>query len=90
MSCVCQVLADLQKHRRGSAAFAGKEGFITLRDLFRYKQYERGTVSIFNEINILLYPGCQSVWTLDTQNIFAFLDVCHEKVSSFIAFKSPR
>ena len=30
-----QVLADLQKHRRGSAAFAGKEGFITLRDLFR-------------------------------------------------------
>ena len=31
----CQVLGELQKTRRGSLAFAGKEGFITLRDLFR-------------------------------------------------------
>jgi hypothetical protein len=76
MSCVCQVLADLQKHRRGSAAFAGKEGFITLRDLFRYKQNDLETVSIFNEINFILYPGCQSVWIPQK---FYFLDVSHEE-----------
>ena len=31
-------LKDLQKYRKGSAAFAGKEGFITLRDLFRWAE----------------------------------------------------
>jgi hypothetical protein len=67
MSCVCQVLADLQKHRRGSAAFAGKEGFITLRDLFRYKQNDLETVSIFNEINFILYPGCHEESVLSLQ-----------------------
>ena len=36
-----EVLGDLQKHRRGSAAFAGKEGFITLRDLFRWAERYR-------------------------------------------------
>ncbi|XP_075981449.1 midasin [Anticarsia gemmatalis] len=32
------VMADLQLRRRGSAAVQGKEGFITLRDLFRWGQ----------------------------------------------------
>ena len=36
-----EVLGQLQKHRRGSAAFAGKEGFITLRDLFRWAERYR-------------------------------------------------
>ncbi|XP_058879541.1 midasin-like [Acipenser ruthenus] len=30
-----RVMLELQSHRRGSTAFAGKHGFITLRDLFR-------------------------------------------------------
>jgi midasin len=30
-----------QLHRRGSAAFAGKQGFITLRDLFRWGERYR-------------------------------------------------
>ncbi|KAM4694301.1 midasin [Discoglossus pictus] len=30
------VMLDLQSHRRGSSVFAGKHGFITLRDLFRW------------------------------------------------------
>ena len=34
-------LKDLQKFRKGSAAFAGKEGFITLRDLFRWAERYR-------------------------------------------------
>ena len=34
-------LKDLQKYRKGSAAFAGKEGFITLRDLFRWAERYR-------------------------------------------------
>lgn len=28
-------------HRKGSAAFAGKQGFITLRDLFRWGERYR-------------------------------------------------
>ena len=35
------VLTDLQKYRRMSAAFAGKQGFITLRDLFRWAERYR-------------------------------------------------
>ena len=34
-------LKDLQKFRKGSAAFAGREGFITLRDLFRWAERYR-------------------------------------------------
>ena len=34
-------LKDLQKYRKGSNAFAGKEGFITLRDLFRWAERYR-------------------------------------------------
>ena len=30
------VMQELQFRRRGSTAFAGKQGFMTLRDLFRY------------------------------------------------------
>ncbi|KAK2715538.1 hypothetical protein QYM36_010205, partial [Artemia franciscana] len=32
---------ELQIHRRGSAAFAGKSGFVTLRDLFRWAERYR-------------------------------------------------
>ncbi|XP_044750466.1 midasin [Coccinella septempunctata] len=35
------VMTDLQIRRRGSAAFAGKQGFITLRDLFRWGERYR-------------------------------------------------
>ncbi|CAG9771357.1 unnamed protein product [Ceutorhynchus assimilis] len=35
------VMSDLQIRRRGSAAFAGKQGFITLRDLFRWGERYR-------------------------------------------------
>lgn len=35
------VMTELQVRRRGSAAFAGKKGFITLRDLFRWGERYR-------------------------------------------------
>ncbi|KRT79113.1 AAA protein, partial [Oryctes borbonicus] len=35
------VMKELQMRRRGSAAFAGKHGFITLRDLFRWGERYR-------------------------------------------------
>nr|XP_023017788.1 midasin [Leptinotarsa decemlineata] len=35
------VMTDLQMRRRGSVAFAGKQGFITLRDLFRWGERYR-------------------------------------------------
>ncbi|MEE6475824.1 hypothetical protein FKM82_010868 [Ascaphus truei] len=35
------VMLDLQSHRRGSSVFAGKHGFITLRDLFRWAERYR-------------------------------------------------
>lgn len=35
------VMMELQTRRRGSAAFAGKQGFITLRDLFRWGERYR-------------------------------------------------
>ncbi|KAG8225223.1 hypothetical protein J437_LFUL012698 [Ladona fulva] len=35
------VMTDLQTYRRGSAMFAGKQGFITLRDLFRWGERYR-------------------------------------------------
>lgn len=35
------VMRDLETRRRGSAAFAGKKGFITLRDLFRWGERYR-------------------------------------------------
>ncbi|XP_060859886.1 midasin [Metopolophium dirhodum] len=38
---VISVMKDLQSTRKGSAAFAGKHGFITLRDLFRWGERYR-------------------------------------------------
>ncbi|KAM4043140.1 midasin isoform 2-T2 [Anomaloglossus baeobatrachus] len=35
------VMIELQSHRRGSSVFAGKHGFITLRDLFRWAERYR-------------------------------------------------
>lgn len=35
------IMRELQMHRKGSAAFAGKQGFITLRDLFRWGERYR-------------------------------------------------
>lgn len=35
------VMLELQSHRRGSHVFAGKHGFITLRDLFRWAERYR-------------------------------------------------
>ncbi|CAH0557511.1 unnamed protein product [Brassicogethes aeneus] len=35
------VMTDLQIRRKGSAAFAGKQGFMTLRDLFRWGERYR-------------------------------------------------
>ncbi|KAJ9587623.1 hypothetical protein L9F63_018944, partial [Diploptera punctata] len=35
------VMTDLQVRRKGSATFAGKQGFITLRDLFRWGERYR-------------------------------------------------
>ncbi|XP_035880357.1 midasin isoform X5 [Phyllostomus discolor] len=35
-SKLVRVMLDLQSHRRSSSVFAGKQGFITLRDLFRW------------------------------------------------------
>nr|XP_033792626.1 midasin isoform X2 [Geotrypetes seraphini] len=36
-----KVMLDLQSRRRGSTVFAGKHGFITLRDLFRWAERYR-------------------------------------------------
>uniref|UniRef100_A0A8C8S1Z5 Midasin n=1 Tax=Pelusios castaneus TaxID=367368 RepID=A0A8C8S1Z5_9SAUR len=36
-----KVMLDLQSYRRGSTVFAGKHGFITLRDLFRWAERYR-------------------------------------------------
>ncbi|XP_051781409.1 midasin isoform X2 [Erpetoichthys calabaricus] len=43
-SKLVKVMLDLQSHRRGSTVFAGKHGFITLRDLFRWAERYRLTV----------------------------------------------
>ncbi|KAF5287728.1 hypothetical protein FQA39_LY15748 [Lamprigera yunnana] len=42
------VMTDLQLRRRGSATFAGKQGFITLRDLFRWGERYHLAKSIEN------------------------------------------
>ncbi|XP_013162741.1 PREDICTED: midasin-like [Papilio xuthus] len=44
------VMADLQVRRRGSAAVQGKDGFITLRDLFRWgNRYKHASKEILTE-----------------------------------------
>ena len=44
-------MCELQLRRRGSAAFAGKQGFMTLRDLFRwaerYRQAPQNTPGVY-------------------------------------------
>ncbi|KAM4681124.1 midasin isoform 2-T2 [Amazona ochrocephala] len=40
-SKLVKVMLDLQSYRRGSTVFAGKHGFITLRDLFRWAERYR-------------------------------------------------
>uniref|UniRef100_A0A8D1BB25 Midasin n=1 Tax=Sus scrofa TaxID=9823 RepID=A0A8D1BB25_PIG len=40
-SKLVRVMLDLQSYRRGSSVFAGKQGFITLRDLFRWAERYR-------------------------------------------------
>ncbi|KFV78000.1 Midasin, partial [Struthio camelus australis] len=42
-SKLVKVMLDLQSYRRGSTVFAGKHGFITLRDLFRWAERYRLT-----------------------------------------------
>lgn len=39
--CIYNFTFCIQTRRRGSAAFAGKRGFITLRDLFRWGERYR-------------------------------------------------
>ncbi|XP_060024167.1 midasin [Lagenorhynchus albirostris] len=40
-SKLVKVMLELQSYRRGSSVFAGKQGFITLRDLFRWAERYR-------------------------------------------------
>ncbi|XP_012665398.1 midasin [Otolemur garnettii] len=40
-SKLVRVMVDLQSYRRSSSVFAGKQGFITLRDLFRWAERYR-------------------------------------------------
>uniref|UniRef100_A0A8C6R246 Midasin n=1 Tax=Nannospalax galili TaxID=1026970 RepID=A0A8C6R246_NANGA len=40
-SRLVRVMLDLQSYRRSSSVFAGKQGFITLRDLFRWAERYR-------------------------------------------------
>ncbi len=41
------VMLELQTRRRGTGVFAGKQGFITLRDLFRWaERYRRASYSV--------------------------------------------
>uniref|UniRef100_K9J478 Midasin n=1 Tax=Desmodus rotundus TaxID=9430 RepID=K9J478_DESRO len=40
-SKLVRVMLDLQSYRRSSSVFAGKQGFITLRDLFRWAERYR-------------------------------------------------
>ncbi|PZC77928.1 hypothetical protein B5X24_HaOG202809 [Helicoverpa armigera] len=50
------VMTDLQLRRRGSAAVQGKDGFITLRDLFRWgMRYRRAAREV-------LFPGTFYDW----------------------------
>ncbi len=37
------IMKDLQRHRQGTQVFAGKHGFITLRDLFRWAERRPGS-----------------------------------------------
>uniref|UniRef100_A0A8C5QIK7 Midasin n=1 Tax=Leptobrachium leishanense TaxID=445787 RepID=A0A8C5QIK7_9ANUR len=47
------VMLELQAYRRGSSVFAGKHGFITLRDLFRWAERYRLSEQIVSEYDWL-------------------------------------
>ncbi|KAG5308278.1 MDN1 protein, partial [Acromyrmex insinuator] len=47
---VINVMTDLQTRRKSTAAFAGKKGFITLRDLFRWGERYRLAPDIGNKL----------------------------------------
>ena len=49
------MLTELQAARRASAAFAGKAGFITLRDLFRWgERYRQAEVAGLHDWDLQL------------------------------------
>ncbi|XP_007484380.2 midasin isoform X1 [Monodelphis domestica] len=48
-----KVMQDLQSYRRGSSLFAGKQGFITLRDLFRWAERYRSVAQTEKEYDWL-------------------------------------
>ncbi|XP_063773055.1 midasin [Pseudophryne corroboree] len=50
---VVAVMLELQSYRRGSSVFAGKHGFITLRDLFRWAERYRLSEQTEQEIDWL-------------------------------------
>ncbi|XP_055981327.1 midasin [Sorex fumeus] len=52
-SKLVKVMLDLQSYRRGSSVFAGKQGFITLRDLFRWAERYRLTEQMDKEYDWL-------------------------------------
>ncbi|XP_054990862.1 midasin [Sorex araneus] len=52
-SKLVKVMLDLQSYRRGSSVFAGKQGFITLRDLFRWAERYRLTEQMEKEYDWL-------------------------------------
>ncbi|NXW51222.1 MDN1 protein, partial [Nyctiprogne leucopyga] len=52
-SKLVKVMLDLQSYRRGSTVFAGKHGFITLRDLFRWAERYRLAEQLHKEYDWL-------------------------------------
>ncbi|KAL0114620.1 hypothetical protein PUN28_011725 [Cardiocondyla obscurior] len=47
---IIDVMTDLQMRRKNTAAFAGKKGFITLRDLFRWGERYRLAPDVGNKL----------------------------------------
>ncbi|XP_064216909.1 midasin isoform X1 [Aotus nancymaae] len=54
-SKLVKVMLDLQSYRRSSSVFAGKQGFITLRDLFRWAERYRLAEQTEKEYDWLQY-----------------------------------
>lgn len=55
------VMNELQLYRKGSAAFAGKQGFITLRDLFRWGERYRLAEQHKGVINSQVFTFCLNI-----------------------------
>ncbi|KAG2468110.1 MDN1 protein, partial [Polypterus senegalus] len=66
-SKLVKVMLDLQSHRRGSTVFAGKHGFITLRDLFRWAERYRLTADIDGSYDWLQHLADDDLCDLPTQ-----------------------